>query len=80
MKKTHTYKKLAIGAFGLFNESSIKLGGEWLVGIWLALEDLYHEKDWWIGCYSAYDVIRWGQTNRVITPGEYDRLFNLLQN
>ena len=74
-------KKITIGAFGVFNSYSVTPENEsWLRGIWTALEDLYHDIDWWIGCYSAYDVIRWGQTNRLLTPGEYDRLFNLLQN
>lgn len=73
--------KIQIGAFGIFSTYAVKhVNGSWLSDIWLTLETLYHDADWWIGCYSAYDVIRWGQTNKLLTPGEYDKLFNLLQN
>ncbi len=69
--------QICIGAFGVFNAPK---NLKWLKDIWETLETLYHDTDWWIGCYSAYDVIRWGKVKGVLTLGEYDKLFNLLQN
>ncbi len=78
MKPTH---KIQIGTFGTFSLQTVKNeNSSWLSDIWLTLEDLYQEKDWWIGCYGPYDVIIWGKNNDLLTFGEYDKLFNLLQN
>jgi hypothetical protein len=34
----------------------------------------------WIGVYSGYDLIRWGQERGILRPFEYDAWFNMLQN
>ena len=76
--------KTEIGAFGVFASWLFdkSVDRSWLEGLWLALEDLCREfcGGMWIGIYSGYDLIRWGHDYGLLTNGEYDRLFNLLQN
>ena len=71
--------KKTIGAFGIF---AAWLSVDWdrFEGNWLALEQIAFDAHWWIGIYSAYDLIRWGLTEKLITPFEYDAWFNMLQN
>lgn len=54
-----------VGAFGRF-----KHGGRQLVETWIALEDLCHKFEWFIGIYKAEDLIEWGKYKGLLTKDE----------
>jgi len=69
MRKYVCTHPVEIGAFGRF-----KYGGLDIFKTWVALEDLCHQADWWIGIYKAQDLIRWGEVRGLLTPGEVTML------
>jgi hypothetical protein len=50
-----------IGAFGRF-----EYGGKRLFDFWTTLEEAAHES-WFVGMYSAEDVLRWGVNHGLAT-------------
>ena len=70
---------IQIGSFGLFTKV-FAVDWDRMGRMWQALEDLCYEIEWCAGIYSGYDLIRWGQRTGLLTAGEYEAWFNLLQN
>ena len=81
-RKSNSRKKLeyvTIGAFGVFEVSKVKnLDGAWLQDIWMALEDLSHDIDWWIGIYSKWGIVEWAKHRRILTAEELQILEGIL--
>jgi hypothetical protein len=67
------------GSFGIFSKSSSQRISDAMKADWMALEDVCYSF-WFIGIYSAYDVIQFGRNSGLLTSEEYDCWFNLLQN
>ena len=56
-----------VGAFGRF-----KYGGKKLVETWQALEDLCYEIHWCAGIYSAWNLLDWAKTEKLLTAEEIE--------
>lgn len=69
MKSRVCTHPVEVGTFGRF-----KHGGRRLVETWVALEDLCHDVEWWIGIYKAEDLLHWGTMRGLLTPEEVTML------
>ena len=58
-------KRVEVGAFGRF-----RFGGKKLVETWTALERIAHDVDWWMGIYSAYNLLEYGKNRGLLTDEE----------